>query len=187
MALYSLVPKTCRALQAYIMAHIDEIDGLPLANVHAHKDAEPRELPNVTIRCDTATPKSGNPGAWTVNVKIWVATSMIVNPEDTDTDPISESDNLAAQVIDLFYQNIVGQNNAALADAITEAARAAVYTGVDPDQVAAARPWANLADFKCDYIRHLGGIDIQTDPNLNAYMDVFGLQLEVRASTATEP
>lgn len=175
MALYSLVPKTCRALQAYLRAAA--ITGLDSANILAHKDDETRTVPNVTIRAESATPKMGNPGAWTVGVKIWVATTMIVSPDATN-DPVVDSDDLAAAVFDEFFRGLVGQDNSFLADAITAAARAAVVAGT---------PTANLADFKCDYIRHVGGVDIQQDPEGHFYLDILPLSLDVRASTAIEP
>ena len=167
MALYSLVPKTCRALQAYLKDAA--ISGLDSANILAHKDDDIRTVPNVTIRANSAMPKMGNPGAWTVGVKIWVATTMITSVESTN-DPVEDSDNLAGAVFDEFFRYIVHQNNGPLADAIT----------------ASARNWS-IPNFKCDYVRHLGGVDIQQDTEGHFYLDILPLSLDVRASEATEP
>lgn len=181
---YSLISKTARALQCYVRDAA--VDGLPLENIFDHRAIDQRVFPNVTFRVQNATPKRGNPGCWDVVVHCMVSTSVVTD-NAADYDPILDSDNLVGRIFDLFLQSIVREDNSGLADAITAAARAASsYDGSDPELAAAALRYAFLADFKCDSIVHLGGIDIGVNEDNSAYVDTLPLLLTVRTSTATE-
>jgi hypothetical protein len=179
---HRLLSKTARALVAYIL--YGNIEGADKNHVFPIKFSSEKPLPVVICAPDNWEIDSNEPARWIVRAEIQIksdASNEVQSPKSKVQSPAQhriDSDILAANVFDLFYAGVVDTDLTVVADAITSAARA----------LAAAEPntQGDLAEFKCDEIRILGG-DLKTNEEGTFWIDALKLELYVRAVTATEP
>lgn len=168
-----MLSKTARALVAYILA--TPPDGLTAVNcVPTKKSTDKTGTPLVICHCGQWSPDEANPG------RSIVTADIIVKTENSGSDETKrkDSDALQGSTFDLFYSDIGTTDLTVLADAITNAARAVAAS--DPDNN------ADLADFKCDEIRILGG-SVDCDEQATVWTDTLQIELYVRPSTDEEP
>ena len=184
---YNQIPfKTSRGICAYV--EVAGVAGLPLGNIFPHKSGGGRTFPNFTCLISSFSEEQDNPGCWHVSILLSIRTTCTPGAQ-----PGSEyaSEALVGAIVDLF-EDTVGDDRSALADAITAAGRGWAVDasgGVDDAQVAFAAANADMALFKVDSIKPLqGGTSTAEQAEKSVcWVDDFPFELVVRATEATEP
>ena len=187
MGFHNLLSKTGRACAAYIISSAAALAVAPAppfaagTNVFPVKNSLDKALDSGMVICDAVRWNSdeGNPGRYLVETRIVCKTPVASQPQDatTQTQRLT-SEQFVAAVFDLFFNDLVQQDNTQLADNITTAARAC-----------AAQDPANNADlllFKVDEVVFTGG---SGDANQDGtyWEDVLNLVLYVRPVAISEP
>lgn len=177
MSFHNLLSKTARACAAYIVNA--DLAGVG-QNVYPVKNSGDKQIGNGLVICDCLrwTSDPGNPGRYLVETRIVCQTPASPQPTDPAA-PVERiaSEEFVSQVFDLFFTDVVQQDNTQLADLITAAGQQLAAT--DPDNN------GDMAYFKCDEIVFEGG---SGDANEDGafWEDVLNLTLFVRAVNVSE-
>jgi hypothetical protein len=162
MGSYNILSKCDRALVAYLISE----DAGSAADVYPAKRSEDKAFPNTVVFASKARLSTPHSGVWVVDVMVQVRTDPNVDVDQTADEKKVSSEERVSATFDALYSQ-TDSSSAALADAITAAARATADSDLEEFTVQAVTVEQLEAGF---------------DPKTNAWTDTMDLELVVCAA-----